>query len=68
VENNDKGDVAYTQAQDFMNANPNLVGIYVTAAVPSGLLRQSRTPARRARCGWSPSTSWMRLCSTSRKA
>ena len=36
VENSDKGDVAYTQAQDFMNANPNLVGIYVTAGGPFG--------------------------------
>ena len=36
VENNDKGDVAYTQAQDFMNANPNLAGIYVTAGGPFG--------------------------------
>jgi len=36
VENNDKGDVAYTQAQDFMNANPDLAGIYVTAGGPFG--------------------------------
>jgi ribose transport system substrate-binding protein len=36
VENNDKGDVAYTQAQDFMSANPDLAGIYVTAGGPFG--------------------------------
>jgi ABC-type sugar transport system substrate-binding protein len=36
VENSDKGDVAYTQAQDFMNANPELAGIYVTAGGPFG--------------------------------
>ena len=64
VENNDKGDVAYTQAQDFMTANPDLAGIYVTAGGPFGAgCRQSRTPARQARCRWCPSTSWMRPCS-----
>ncbi len=36
VENQDKGDVAYTQAQDFMSANPDLAGIYVTAGGPFG--------------------------------
>lgn len=36
VENSDKGDVAYTQAQDFMTANPDLAGIYVTAGGPFG--------------------------------
>jgi len=36
VENQDKGDVAYTQAQDFMTANPDLAGIYVTAGGPFG--------------------------------
>ena len=36
VENTDKGDVAYTQAQDFMTANPDLAGIYVTAGGPFG--------------------------------
>ncbi len=36
VENEDKGDVAYTQAQDFMTANPDLAGIYVTAGGPFG--------------------------------
>jgi len=36
VENTDKADIAYTQAQDFMNANPDLVGIYVTAGGPFG--------------------------------
>jgi len=36
VENNDKGDVAYTQANDFMTANPDLAGIYVTAGGPFG--------------------------------
>ncbi len=35
-ENQDKGDVAFTQANDFMNANPDLVGIYVTAGGPFG--------------------------------
>ena len=36
VENNDQGDIAYTQAQDFMTANPDLAGIYVTAGGPFG--------------------------------
>ncbi|HVN53285.1 MAG TPA: substrate-binding domain-containing protein [Anaerolineaceae bacterium] len=36
VENQDKGDVAFTQANDFMNANPDLAGIYVTAGGPFG--------------------------------
>jgi ribose transport system substrate-binding protein len=35
-ENNDKGDVAFTQANDFMTANPDLAGIYVTAGGPFG--------------------------------
>jgi ABC-type sugar transport system substrate-binding protein len=36
VENEDKGDIAFTQAQDFMTANPDLAGIYVTAGGPFG--------------------------------
>ena len=36
VENEDQGDTAYTQAQDFMTANPDLAGIYVTAGGPFG--------------------------------
>lgn len=36
VENQDKGDIAFTQAQDFMTANPDLKGIYVTAGGPFG--------------------------------
>lgn len=36
VENQDKGDIAYNQAQDFMTANPGLGGIYVTAGGPFG--------------------------------
>ena len=36
VENQDKGDIAYTQTQDFMTAHPNLSGIYVTAGGPFG--------------------------------
>jgi ABC-type sugar transport system substrate-binding protein len=36
VENSDKGDVAYTQAKDFMTANPDLAGVYVTAGGPFG--------------------------------
>jgi ribose transport system substrate-binding protein len=36
VENQDKGDTAYTQAKDFMTAYPNLAGIYVTAGGPFG--------------------------------
>ncbi len=36
VENTDQGDIAYTQAQDFMTANPDLSGIYVTAGGPFG--------------------------------
>jgi ribose transport system substrate-binding protein len=39
VENNDKGDVAYTQAKDFMTANPDLSAIYVTAGGPFGAAR-----------------------------
>ncbi len=36
VENLDKADTAYSQAQDFMNAHPNLAAIYVTAGGPFG--------------------------------
>jgi ABC-type sugar transport system substrate-binding protein len=36
VENKDKGDIAYNQAQDFLNANPDLSAIYVTAGGPFG--------------------------------
>jgi ribose transport system substrate-binding protein len=36
VENQDKGDTAFTQAQDFMTSNPDLAGIYVTAGGPFG--------------------------------
>ena len=36
VENNDKSDVALTEANDFMSANPDLAGIYVTAGGPFG--------------------------------
>lgn len=36
VENTDQGDIAFTQAQDFMTANPDLKGIYVTAGGPFG--------------------------------
>ncbi|MBI5667417.1 MAG: sugar ABC transporter substrate-binding protein [Chloroflexi bacterium] len=36
VENTDQGDIAFTQAQDFMAANPDLKGIYVTAGGPFG--------------------------------
>jgi len=36
VENQDKADIAYGQAQDFMTANPDLGGIYVTAGGPFG--------------------------------
>lgn len=36
VENQDQGDIAFTQAQDFMTANPDLNGIYVTAGGPFG--------------------------------
>jgi ribose transport system substrate-binding protein len=36
VENNDKADTAYSQAQDFMTANPDLSAIYVTAGGPFG--------------------------------
>jgi ribose transport system substrate-binding protein len=36
VENNDKGDVAYSEAKDFMTAHPDLTGIYVTAGGPFG--------------------------------
>ncbi|TVR20697.1 MAG: sugar ABC transporter substrate-binding protein [Anaerolineaceae bacterium] len=36
VENLDQGDTAYTQAQNFMTAHPDLSGIYVTAGGPFG--------------------------------
>jgi ribose transport system substrate-binding protein len=36
VENKDKADTAYTQAQDFMTSNPDLSAIYVTAGGPFG--------------------------------
>jgi ribose transport system substrate-binding protein len=36
VENEDKADIAYNQAQDFMTANPDLSAIYVTAGGPFG--------------------------------
>ena len=36
VENSDQGDIAFTQAQDFMVAHPDLRGIYVTAGGPFG--------------------------------
>lgn len=36
VENSDQGDIAFTQAQDMMTANPDLAGIYVTAGGPFG--------------------------------
>jgi ABC-type sugar transport system substrate-binding protein len=36
AENQDKGDVAFTQANDFMTANPDLAGIYITAGGPFG--------------------------------
>jgi len=36
VENTDKADIAFSQAQDFMVANPDLSGIYVTAGGPFG--------------------------------
>jgi len=36
VENQDQGAIAFTQAQDFMTAHPDLRGIYVTAGGPFG--------------------------------
>jgi len=36
VENQDKGDVAFTQANELMTAYPDLAGIYVTAGGPFG--------------------------------
>lgn len=36
MENKDKADTAYSQAQDFMNSNPDLSAIYVTAGGPFG--------------------------------
>lgn len=39
VENNDKADIAYQQAKDFMTAHPDLSGIYVTAGGPFGAAR-----------------------------
>ena len=36
VENQDKADLAFTQAKDFMTAYPDLAGIYVTAGGPFG--------------------------------
>jgi ribose transport system substrate-binding protein len=37
VENQDKADIAYSQAQDFLTANSDLAGIYVTAGGPFGV-------------------------------
>jgi ABC-type sugar transport system substrate-binding protein len=39
VENQDKGDIAYQQAKDFMTAHPDLTGIFVTAGGPFGAAR-----------------------------
>jgi ABC-type sugar transport system substrate-binding protein len=36
VENHDQGDEAFNQTKDFMSANPDLNGIYVTAGGPFG--------------------------------
>lgn len=36
IENNDKAEEAYTAATNYMTANPDLKGIYVTAGGPSG--------------------------------
>lgn len=36
VENQDKADLAYQQAKDFISANPDLSAIYVTAGGPFG--------------------------------
>ena len=36
VENHDQGDEAFTESKDFMTANPDLAGIYVTAGGPFG--------------------------------
>lgn len=36
VENSDKADIAYSQTQDFITANKDLAGIYVTAGGPFG--------------------------------
>jgi ribose transport system substrate-binding protein len=36
VENTDKADIAYTQAQDYMNSHPDLAGLYITAGGPFG--------------------------------
>lgn len=36
VENSDKADIAYSQTQDFLTANADLAGIYVTAGGPFG--------------------------------
>jgi len=36
VENKDQADAAYSEAQAFMTANPDLAGIYVTAGGPFG--------------------------------
>ena len=42
VENKDKADTAYSQAQDFMTANPDLDAIYVTAGGPWEQLRRAQ--------------------------
>ncbi len=36
VENHDQGDEAFNQTKDFMTANPDLAGVYVTAGGPFG--------------------------------
>ncbi len=69
VENQDKADIAYAQANDFMTANPDLAGIYVTAGGPFGAAKAVEEAGKGgARSRWSPSTSSTRPCSTSRRA
>ncbi len=69
VENTDQGDIAYTQAQDFMTANPDLELVSTSPpAAPSALLLPWKMQARPARLRSSPSTSWTRPWNTSRRA
>ena len=49
VENKDKADTAYSQAQDFMTANPDLSAIYVTAGGPFGAAKAVEDAARAGR-------------------
>jgi ABC-type sugar transport system substrate-binding protein len=49
VENQDKGDLAYQQARDFMTAHADLAGLVVTAGGPFGAARAVAEAGRAGR-------------------